>query len=84
MSSMDWWLGGFSVLLAAIIKVTERSQSWSGDVRLRGGFELRCCLALSYLNVLKRFPNDYSISLSKLIQQWNVVALKQRVLFNIK
>ena len=25
-----------------------------------------------------------SISLSKLIQQWNVVALKQRVLFNIK
>ena len=25
-----------------------------------------------------------SISLSELIQEWNVVALKQRVLFNIK
>ena len=24
----------------------------NGDVRLRGGFELRCCLALSYLYVL--------------------------------
>ena len=82
MSSMDWWLGGFSVLLAAIIKVTERSQSWSGDVRLRGGFELSCRFALSYLSVLKRFPIDNS--LSKLIQQWNVVALKQRVLVNIK
>ena len=38
--------------------VTERSRSWSGDIRLRGGFELRCCLALSYLSVLKRFPID--------------------------
>ena len=38
--------------------VTERPQTWSGDIRLRGGFELRCCLALSYLSVLKRFPID--------------------------
>ena len=28
------------------------------DVRLRGGFEKICCLALSYFNVLKRFPID--------------------------
>ena len=40
------------------INVTDRSRRWSRDVRLRGGFELRCFLALSYLNVLKRFPND--------------------------
>ena len=33
-------------------------QSWCRDVRLRGGFELRCCLALNYLKVPKRFPND--------------------------
>ena len=39
------------------INVTDRSRRWSRDVRLRGGFELRCFLALSYLNVLKRFPN---------------------------
>ena len=94
-------------VLSQTIYVTERSRSWYRDVRLRGGFELRCCLALSYLNVLKRFPNDNkdrncqkgcvqlfsrkmverlseSISLSELIQQRNVVALKQRVLFNIK
>ena len=41
-----------------VIYVTERSRSWSGDVRLRGGFELSCCLTLSYLSILKRFPND--------------------------
>ena len=40
------------------IYVTERSRSWFRDVRLRGGFEKRCCLALSYLYVLKRFPNE--------------------------
>ena len=35
------------------INVTERSKSWSGDVRLHGGFEMRYLLALSYLYVLK-------------------------------
>ena len=40
------------------IYVTERSQSWSGDVRLRGGFEMRYRLTLSYLYVLKSFPID--------------------------
>ena len=48
------WTLGKSI----IIHVTDRSRSWLGDIRLRGGFELRCCLALSYLKVLKRFPND--------------------------
>ena len=45
------------------IYITERSQSWSGDVRLRGEFVIWCCLALSYSYVLKRFPNDK--------QDWN-------------
>ena len=31
------------------IYVTERSHRWKWDVRLRGGFEIRCYLALSYL-----------------------------------
>ena len=33
----------------ASMYVTERSHRWLRDVRLGGGFELRCCLALSYL-----------------------------------
>ena len=49
-----WIVGPFK----GRIYVTERSQSWSGDVRLRGGFEMWCCLALSYSLVLMRFPND--------------------------
>ena len=47
-----------SSLYNIIINVKERSRSWSGDVRLHGGFEIWCCLALSYSYVLMRFPND--------------------------
>ena len=36
------------------------------------------------LNCRQELKGNYSISFSKLIQQWNVVALKRRVLFNIK
>ena len=40
------------------MNVTERSRRWLRDFRLLGGFELKCCLALSYLFVLKTFPNE--------------------------
>ena len=47
-------------LVLSIAKAVCMSRKGPGvgkrDVRLRGGFELRCCLALSYLYVLKRFP----------------------------
>ena len=53
-----WLTLALSKCAILTIYVTERSHRWLRDVRLRGGFELRCCLALSYLNVLKRFPNE--------------------------
>ena len=41
------------------------------------------CQAVQFESPSGIIPSKH-ISLSKLIQQWNVVALKQRVLFNIK
>ena len=52
---------------------TERSQSWSGMLDFVEDFEKRCCLALSYFYVLKRFPIDKNVPLATRSRRWKAI-----------